>query len=262
MTGPGGGRRLGVEWLVGGALLLVSLGAWTWMIQTSVNQPATAGPIFFNDIAMMHATMIAEPRVYAAASAPLWFIIIVAMMAPAAVPMLTTHARYTCEAGQSLWATALFALAYVAVWAGFAAVAASVQTLLVETGAILRISQTLGIDRMAGLLLVAAGLYQFTSAKFMCLEHCRSPSSFLTRFWRPGAGDGLVLGFRFAVYCLGCCWLLMSLLFAGGAMSLAWAMGLSGLVLVEKLAPGGRYIGAVVGAVCLLVGAAFIFRLI
>jgi predicted metal-binding membrane protein len=106
----------------------------------------------------------------------------------------------------------------------------------------------------AGLLL-AAGLYQLSPVKMACLAQCRSPAEFLARHWRPGRTGAFRLGLEHGAYCLGCCWALMLLLFAAGIMNLVWIVGLSALVLAEKLAPVGGALAKAI-AVLLLVGAA------
>lgn len=89
-------------------------------------------------------------------------------------------------------------------------------------------------------LLMTAGLYQFTPLKLNCLQHCRSPAQYLAEHFRPGPRGALRLGWKHGFYCLGCCWLLMALLFAGGIMNLIWIAGLSINVLIEKIAPQGQ----------------------
>jgi len=95
---------------------------------------------------------------------------------------------------------------------------------------------------LLGLLFIAAGLYQVTPLKNACLSSCRSPFDFVVNHWRDGAGGALRMGFAHGLYCLGCCWILMALLFAVGAMNLVWVAALAIVVLVEKLFPGGAWI--------------------
>lgn len=263
MTGPGGlARHWGWQgWLIALALAAVSVAAWTWMIGASLNHHhAEPVMMFLDDMAMDNAAAVIPPRVYAAASVPMWFIMMMGMMIPTAVPMAAAHARHAREVGQPFLTTALFGVAYIAIWGLFAVAASIAQTFLVETGLILRTSLMVGSDRLAGLLLIAVGGYELTPLKFLFIEHCRAPEGFLARFWRPGPTEALVLGFRYAVYCVGCCWMLMALLFVGGAMSLAWAIGLTALVVIQKTVPGGRQFGVISGVVLLLTGVALTFR--
>ena len=101
---------------------------------------------------------------------------------------------------------------------------------------------------LAGALLIAAGLYQWSSLKQACLRRCRSPLEFVMTQWREGVRGAFVMGLRHGAYCLGCCWLLMLLLFVGGVMNLSWIAGLALFVLIEKTAPAGHWIGRAAGA--------------
>ena len=101
---------------------------------------------------------------------------------------------------------------------------------------------------LAGALLIAAGLYQWSALKQACLRRCRSPLEFVMTQWREGVRGAFVMGLRHGAYCLGCCWLLMLLLFVGGVMNLSWIAGLALFVLIEKLAPAGHWIGRAAGA--------------
>jgi predicted metal-binding membrane protein len=153
----------------------------------------------------------------------------------------------------------LFTGCYLLLWTCFSIFAALAQTALVETGLVSQIALSLGNDMIASLLLLGVALYQLTWVKRACLSQCRSPLSFLMRLWRPGAGGAVRLGLAHGVYCLGCCWLLMLLLFVGGVMNLLWVALLAIIVTIEKLAPPGihleRWVAAAAGfgAVYLLI---------
>jgi predicted metal-binding membrane protein len=105
-----------------------------------------------------------------------------------------------------------------------------------------------------GVLLLAAGVYQLTPIKHACLRHCRSPLAFLSTDWRRGARGALRMGFVHGVFCVGCCWFLMGLLFFGGVMNLYWITGLALFVLFEKTVPAGHWFGYVTGVVLLVWG--------
>ena len=105
-----------------------------------------------------------------------------------------------------------------------------------------------------GLLLVSAGVYQLTPYKHACLRHCRGPLHFVTRYWRPGVRGALQMGLRHGVLCVGCCWVVMGLLFYGGVMNLYWIVGIAMLVLLEKLLPAGHYLGTVSGILFIVWG--------
>ncbi|WP_349282501.1 DUF2182 domain-containing protein (plasmid) [Polaromonas hydrogenivorans] len=107
---------------------------------------------------------------------------------------------------------------------------------------------------LTGLLLVASGLYQFSRLKHLCLSRCRTPVVFLLGQWRAGASGAFVMGVQHGLFCLGCCWALMALLFVGGVMNLAWIAALSMAVAIEKLAPGGERMAKALGLVLMAAG--------
>jgi predicted metal-binding membrane protein len=150
--------------------------------------------------------------------------------------------------------TSIFAGAYLAVWGGFSALAALAQWLLVRSGAVSEMNLAFGNQRVCGVLLIAAGLYQATPLKRACLQNCRSPMSFLMRFWRPGWAGAARLGLTHGTYCLGCCALLMALLFVFGVMNLVWVAALALFVLAEKVLPVGPPVGIAAGVVSTLIG--------
>jgi predicted metal-binding membrane protein len=251
--------------------------AWMWLFQTGLemraaDQAAVATPDMSGMAGMNMAGMPDMPGMAMggppAALAPagpaylfsafaMWLLMMVAMMLPSAAPMILLYERFAKgvkRQGRALAPTFLFAATYLGVWAGFSLLAAAVQFLLVQSGLISAMGLALGSRRIAGLLLIAAGLYQLTPLKRACLAACRSPLSFLTRLWRPGWAGALRLGFAHGLYCLGCCWLLMALLFVGGVMNLAWVAALAILVLIEKVAPIGDRFGAAVGVVVTVAG--------
>jgi predicted metal-binding membrane protein len=189
----------------------------------------------------------------------MWTVMMVAMMLPSAAPvtlLVASIARKRAAAGGAFGAgTALFVLGYLAVWCGFAAAATALQWGLDEAGLM---SDTMALANriVAGTVLVAAGIYQWTPLKEACLRHCRSPLDFLLFHWREGGFGALISGFGHGAYCLGCCWMLMALLFVGGTMNLAWIAVIALLVLIEKTLPGGGWMGRATGAVLVIWGAA------
>jgi predicted metal-binding membrane protein len=105
---------------------------------------------------------------------------------------------------------------------------------------------------LGGTLLLAAGIYQWTPLKYVCLSHCRAPLVFLMSEWREGHRGALLMGLRHGLFCLGCCWILMGLLFVLGVMNLLWIAALAGFILLEKVAPRGQWLGRLTGV--LLIG--------
>jgi predicted metal-binding membrane protein len=150
--------------------------------------------------------------------------------------------------------TALFVLGYLAVWLGFAAVATLLQWGLDEAG-LLSDMMALASRVAAGAVLIAAGIYQWTPLKEACLRHCRSPLDFLLFHWRESRLGALTSGLGHGAYCLGCCWVLMALLFVGGIMNLAWIAAIALLVLIEKTLPWGGWMGRATGAALVAWGA-------
>jgi predicted metal-binding membrane protein len=179
----------------------------------------------------------------------MWAVMMVAMMLPSATPMILLVAsvqRRRRERGSPSAPPAIFVAGYLLVWTGFSAAAALAQTGL-HQAALLSPAMATTSPVLGGLLLVTAGLYQWLPAKAACLGRCRSPLGFLGSEWREGAVGALVMGVRHGVFCVGCCWALMTLLFVAGVMNLAWIAAIGGLVLLEKVAPAGPWIGRVGG---------------
>src|SRR6185295_18727043 len=150
-------------------------------------------------------------------------------------------------------AVMMFGLGYIIVWVAFSAGAAVAQWILHQT-AMLTPSMATANVRLAGAILIAAGVYQLTPVKGACLIRCRSPLGFLMTNWRDGAFGALQMGLRHSVYCLGCCWLLMCLLFVVGVMNLVWVAALTAFVLVEKIGPFGLIVARVAGAIMIVLG--------
>ena len=255
------------RWVVAACLALTVALAWAWLFHTAsemtpshvAQAPAMAGmPGMGNMAAPALSSMSAVWPARLGAAFVMWALMMTAMMLPSAAPMILLYARFARQANAQdavLAPAAAFAGVYLFVWAAFSLAAAALQTALVATGAVSAMTLSIGDHRAAGALLIAVGLYQLTPLKRACLETCRSPLSFLMRDWRPGWAGGLRLGVIHGLYCVGCCWLLMALLFVGGVMNLAWVALLALIVLVEKLGPGGRTAGLAAGWLALVVGA-------
>jgi predicted metal-binding membrane protein len=185
-----------------------------------------------------------------------------AMMAPSAAPTILLYAHVHRRASRRggvdgrLAPTGAFAAGYMLTWLAFS-IAASALHWLLERGGIVP-AATMGSRSpwLSGAVLIGAGLYQLSPLKAACLSHCRSPASFLSRHWRPGPRGALRLGAMHGAYCVGCCWLLMALLFVGGVMNLAWIAALTLLVLAEKLLPAGRWAGRAAGVALIAWGVA------
>lgn len=142
--------------------------------------------------------------------------------------------------------TGIFAAGYLAAWGGFRALAAGLQWGLEQLD-LLSPMMTTTSYWLGGAILIAAGLWQLTPVKGVCLRHCRSPMSFLAQNWRSGRPGAFRMGLEHGTYCLGCCWFLMGLLFFGGIMNLFWIAGLAGFILLEKTIPMGHWFGRIAG---------------
>jgi predicted metal-binding membrane protein len=207
-----------------------------------------------------------SPMLGWAAIFAMWWIMMVAMMTPSAAPLVLLYARVlrhheaagNAENARVAHVPSLFlALGYLGVWLVFAAGAATLQTALHDAGLISSmLSSQSGALSVA--VLVGAGLYQLSPLKHACLEQCRSPIEFLTRHWRPGRLGAMRIGVRHGFWCVGCCGLLMALLFVGGVMNIVWIAAIAMLVLVEKLAPRGPLVSRAAGIVLVLWGLATI----
>jgi predicted metal-binding membrane protein len=156
--------------------------------------------------------------------------------------------REAASAGKPLAPTGWFAAGYLAVWIGFAIVATATQ-LVLERAALLTPTMQGASGLLGGVVLIVAGLYQWTPFKESCLTHCRSPLHFIQRHggFRRDAHGSFTIGTKHGGYCVGCCWALMALLFAGGVMNVLWIAGLSALVLLEKVLAVGRGLSRIAG---------------
>ncbi|MBV9965159.1 MAG: DUF2182 domain-containing protein [Alphaproteobacteria bacterium] len=187
----------------------------------------------------------------------MWAVMMVAMMLPSAAPVTLLVANIArnraASEGASGAGTVLFVIGYLAVWTGFAAGATLLQWALDDAGLM---AETMALaNRIAvGVVLIVAGIYQWTPFKEACLRHCRSPLQFLLFHWRDGRLGALKSGIGHGAYCLGCCWMLMALLFVGGIMNLAWIAAIALLVLIEKTLPRGAWLGRAIGIVLIVWG--------
>ena len=184
----------------------------------------------------------------------MWAVMMAAMMLPTAMPMVSvfgTLNKGRREAGRTI----AFVAGYLALWAAFAAAATGAQWALQTSGFLSPMIVSMSPALSAALLLIA-GAFQFTPLKRACLRACRSPLGFLLTDWRNGLWGAARMGVRHGIYCLGCCWALMALLFVGGVMNLLWIAALTVLVAVEKLAPKGELLAKALGALMIGAGAA------
>jgi predicted metal-binding membrane protein len=188
----------------------------------------------------------------------MWTVMMIGMMTPSAAPMILIYARVAREAAarrRPFAAVGWFLLGYLSVWTGFAAIATALQWAL-QRDALLSPALNVAGQRIEGVLLIVAGVYQWSPLKQACLRQCRAPLAFIQQRggFRPGVRGALELGMAHGLYCLGCCWMLMVLLFVGGIMNVLCSVALAVLVLAEKVAPRGVLLSRVVGTALLLLG--------
>lgn len=185
----------------------------------------------------------------------MWTVMMIGMMAVSAAPVILLFAAAEAKrhpTGAPL-AVLAFGTGYLVIWAGFSAAATAAQWAL-HHASLLSPAMAASKSGLGGLILVAAGAYQLTPWKGACLAHCRGPLGFLMTHWRGGRFGALRMGVHHGVYCLGCCWALMAVLFAVGVMNLVWVAALTVLVLIEKIMPGGRFIARAAGCILIAFG--------
>ena len=188
----------------------------------------------------------------------MWAVMMVAMMVPSAAPMILLFAtvnRRRREESRPFVATSVFLSGYLVIWAGFALVATLGNWGLHQASLLSSMMGGSSSGYLGGGLLLLAGVFQWSQLKYVCLTHCRSPLSFLMSDWREGTGGAFKMGLQHGKYCLGCCWILMALLFVLGVMNLVWIAALAAFVLAEKVVPGGRKVSTVTGGLLVAWGA-------
>ena len=245
--------------IVGTALVAIVLLAWLYLFHHSGAMPGmTMADKPSMTMSHNHAGDVVEVMLLFV----MWTVMMIAMMVPAAAPMILTFAmvqRKRREQDQASIPTALFLLGYAVVWTAYAAAAALAQWRLHEAD-LLSTAMASASAWLGGVLLLVAGVFQWTSLKDACLAKCRSPLSFVMTEWREGATGAFVMGTRHGAYCVACCWALMALLFVVGVMNLLWVVGLTVFVLAERVLPGGPAVSRAAGALLVVAGVIVLVR--
>jgi predicted metal-binding membrane protein len=250
--------------IVGGALGVMAALAWSYVIW--IANDMDMGGMDMTGFRMIPAGMgimlpanVPWRAIEFAYVFAMWAVMMFGMMAPSAAPMILMYARVGRQGradGKPFAATGWFATGYFLVWTAFSLTATFIQWMF-ERAALLdyRMSSTSNV--VAGIVLIAAGVYQWTPLKDACLAQCQTPFQFLIRHggFRGDWRGCLRLGFQHGGYCVGCCWVLMALLFVDGVMNVLWIALLALLVLLEKLTPTGRWIARAAGLACTGAGA-------
>jgi predicted metal-binding membrane protein len=234
---------------VSGGLVGITVAAWVYIVVTA-HRIATPGMDAMAGVKPWTATEFVL-------TFAMWAFMMVAMMVPTAAPMTLMYAAVARKAAAQhdpLPPTFIFVTGYITMWVIFSLVATASQHAL-DQAALLSPMMVSASVRLGAVILIAAGLYQLTPLKNACLKNCRTPAHFMSRYWHSGNLGAFRMGLRLGAYCVGCCWILMALLFVGGVMNLLWIAAIAIFVLVEKTIPFGDIGGRFVGAAMILVGA-------
>ena len=226
-------------------LILIAAAAWVDVVRSSLADPDMMMTMFM-------PMTVSDGLAFVVG----WGIMMMAMMLPSALPMIGLYGatqRSTAAPGPKGVPVGIFVLVYLAVWAAFGVPVYVAHTLLM---ALAPGPFAYGV----AVVLLGAGAYQLSPLKQACLRVCRSPLGFLLGHWRAGLRGSLALGWSHALYCLGCCWALMVVLVAAGAMGLAWVLLVTAVVAAEKLLPRGEWIARATGGALLLLGVAVALR--
>jgi predicted metal-binding membrane protein len=245
--------------LIAVALAALVVLAWSYLLVLSrqmsdAGMPAASMPDMpaMPGMAGMGAAGVSVPSF--ALTTLMWWTMMIGMMVPSAVPMILLYGnvqRRQLAAESPKLRVALFTAGYLAAWGAFSALAAAAQIALTRL-ALLAPVELAVTGRVGALFVALAGIYQLTPLKNVCLRRCRSPAELLSSHWRPGTAGALRMGVDHGLYCVGCCWLLMGLLFASGIMNLLAVAAIAAFVLIEKLLPYGDKTARVGGVLLLL----------
>lgn len=223
----------GLGWLAAGAAWVVLLAGWSlgWPLVVDHHGLLAHGPPRLGDLLLFLLV---------------WQLMVVAMMLPTTMPMVGLFGRTSRNRPDAAGAMPVFLGAYFVVWTTFALAALAADAgLHVLIHRVPWLSQRDGL--VQGAVLLGAGAFQFTALKYRCLDACRNPMQFIFQYYERGIGGAWRFGVRHAAFCLGCCWALMLVMFAVGSQSMAWMVGLTGVMIVEKTSPVGRRLVPYVG---------------
>lgn len=233
------------SWTAGLTLAVIGGLCWWYLVQMADGMTSMMQAVSFHPWTPAYFAMMVV----------MWVVMMVAMMLPSAAPMILLY-RQVARKNRLAYAalgTLLFALGYFVIWACFSVVATFFQWLL-ERQALLSPMMRSQSATFSGLILILAGVYQWSPIKAACLRHCRGPLFFIARHWHPGSVGAFRMGLIHGAYCVGCCGALMALLFVGGVMNLTVVAVIAGLVLIEKLLPRGEWLAAALGLVAVGLG--------
>ena len=262
--------------IVSGCLAVMVLAAWWYLFHTRAAMPGMDMPgmdmsrmdMSGMDMSRMDMSgmVMAGSQEWRATAVLLlfamWAVMMVAMMVPSAAPMVLAFLgvnRRRQATGRQFVPVGIFLGGYLAIWTAYSAVATLAQWGL-HKAALLSPAMAATSPFLGGGLLVAAGIFQWTPLKHMCLKGCRSPLSFVMSEWRDGRAGAFIMGLRHGSYCVGCCWVLMALLFVAGVMNLLWVAVIALFVMAEKALPRGELLGHVAGVALVAAGVGLMAR--
>lgn len=248
--------------IIGGCLAAMAILAWLYLFHTKTAMPGMGMAGMDMPGMVMPGLQVWGPSTVLLLFV-MWAVMMVAMMLPSATPMLLaflTVNKQRQAAARPYVPVSIFLFGYLAVWTGFSAVATLAEWGL-HQAALLSPAMAATSPTLNGGLLIAAGVFQWTPLKSACLKGCRSPLTFLMSEWREGAAGAFIMGLRHGAFCVGCCWVLMALLFVAGVMNLFWVAVIALFVMAEKILAKGELLGHVTGIALLIAGAAMMARL-
>jgi predicted metal-binding membrane protein len=248
------------RWVILGGLAAITASAWVYLVVDAQRMSGgMTGRSMDRAMQSMAHTQAWTPTEFGLRLV-MWAVMMVAMMAPTAAPMTLVYAavaRKAAREGRPVAPTFVFVAGYLTVWGLFSVAATSAQ-LGLDHLALLSPAMVIKGPWLGGAILTAAGIYELTPFKHACLSHCRAPAHFISQQWRAGTAGALRMGLQLGLYCLGCCWVLMALLFVGGIMNLLWIAAISAFVLLEKTVPFAETGVRLIGATLTIVGVAIL----
>jgi predicted metal-binding membrane protein len=186
----------------------------------------------------------------------MWIVMMIAMMIPSVAPLVLIFAMMNRQRKQHknpFVPSGYLLSGYFLVWAAFSFFATLLQWLLQQVSLLNPEMETTS-KILGAIILISAGVFQFTPLKYACLQHCRTPLNFISLHWKEGRLGALQMGIKNGIYCLGCCWILMILLFVSGIMNLLWIAIIALFVLIEKIFPAGKVVSSVAGIALIAYG--------
>ena len=266
------------KWIVGAGLVTITVLAWVYLLSGAGMAMNTSEMAVLSFIPYQHAGMSMNmPGMNMIASdwSPghwaivlmMWWIMMIAMMVPGAAPMILLYARVIRHAQRNeqttriTGLTSFFVIGYLVSWLLFSVIATSLHWGM-EQNDWISMKMITNKGWLSGSLLIAVGIYQLTPLKAACLRHCRSPAEFIAGHMKKGNLGALQMGLEHGIFCVGCCWLLMVLLFVGGVMNLLWIVFLTFVVLFEKILPHGELVTKFTGLVLIAWGAFILITLL